>query len=630
MSVLTATNLSKFYGADEIFSGISAEIPPKARVALVGPNGAGKTTLIQLFIGDELPTDGTIHIASSANVAHLPQRPELAGDHTLWEEVMSAFNHLREMESELGELAMQMTESDAAVEKYGKLQEEFERLGGYDYEARVKMVLSGVGFSAEQYQMPLPQLSGGQKTRAMLARLLLQSPQLLILDEPTNHLDIYAVEWLESFLKDYDGAVLSISHDRQFIDNFADTVWELEFGHLEVYRGNYTHYLLQREERRERLQKEYEKQQEFISKEMAYIRKHMGSRWTAQAKGRLKKLETMKKRGKIIEGGPRDRKSMNLNIEAEARSGDKVVMTENLQVGYAEPLFNVPDVVLWRGETAAIIGPNGAGKSTLLKTLIGQLDPLDGESKLGAQVHIGYFAQAHELLNPKSTIIDVIMEAGNMGMAEARQFLGSYMFSGEDVFRRIDTLSGGERGRVALAALALSGANLLLLDEPTNHLDIDSQEILQAVIEDFKGTVLLVSHDRYLIDSLATQIWAITPQHGLEVYEGDYQQYVAYRRQKAEAEATEANGGKRKGAAAVYKEKVRGMNPYQLQQRVDELENQIAELEEQIDNITSQLEAASAAGDSNKVQQLGQAYAQAESDLEVAMDEWSELAEHVE
>ena len=630
MSILKANNISKFYGADEIFSNVSVEISNDARTAVVGPNGAGKTTMIKLFIGDELPTEGSIHIAKGAKLAYLPQRPELVGNHTLWEEAMTAFEHLKAMEAELAELAMKMGDSDDAVTEYGALQSEFEHLGGYDYEIRARMVLSGVGFEPDDYDTPLQQLSGGQKTRAMLVRLLLESPDLLILDEPTNHLDIYAVEWLESFLKDYDGAVLAISHDRRFIDNFASQVWELEWNRVEVYRGNYSHYMQQRDERRERLQKEYEKQQEFISKEMDYIRKHMGSRWTAQAKGRLKRLQTMQKRGKIIDSAPQDRNTMNLKLTADARSGDEVIKTNGLTVGYDAPLFTIDELLLYRGETAAIIGPNGAGKSTLLKTLIGELSALDGESKLGAQVEIGYFAQAHEGLDPRKSIIDVIMEAGNMGIADARNFLGMYLFSGEDVFRDIASLSGGERGRVALAKLALSGANLLLLDEPTNHLDIDAQEILQAVVEGYEGTVLLVSHDRYLIDALATQIWAIRPREGVEIYKGTYSEYVSWRKQKearlAEAQAT--SNGTSKGA--TYATKVRGMTPYQLKQRVVEVEAEIADLEAQMERIMSDIETASANGDANKVQTLGIEYNQTEHALETAMEEWSELAEHVE
>ncbi|MGB1288012.1 MAG: ABC-F family ATP-binding cassette domain-containing protein, partial [Aggregatilineales bacterium] len=328
MSLMTATGLSKFYGADEIFSNIRLDIPPKSRIALVGPNGAGKSTLVNLLIRADTPTEGTIHNAKDLRIAFLPQRPELAGNHTLWDEQLKAFDGLRETEIELADLAMQMADPDthdAALTKYGPMQEEFERLGGYTYETRIKMVLTGVGFTPEEYDIPLTRLSGGQKTRAMLSRLLLEEPDLLVLDEPTNHLDIHAIEWLENFLRGFPGAVLAVSHDRYFIDAFANVIWEMEFKTLDTYRGNYTHYLQQREERRELLQKEYEAQQEFIAKEQAYIRKHMGSRWTAQAKGRLKKLETMKKRGKIIERGPKNRKSMHLGIEAEKRSGDKVL-----------------------------------------------------------------------------------------------------------------------------------------------------------------------------------------------------------------------------------------------------------------------------------------------------------------
>ena len=293
------------------------------------------------------------------------------------------------------------------------------------------MILQGVGFESDDFHRPIPQLSGGQKTRALLARLLLQEPDLLVLDEPTNHLDIQAVEWLEHFLKDFPGGVLVVSHDRYFMDNFASIIWEMEWGQLEVYRGNYSHYVHQRTERHERLLKEYESQQEFIQKEEAYIRKHMGSRWTAQAKGRQKKLETMKKRGKIIAKPRSKRRDMNLRMEAAMRSGDKVIMTEQLAVGYHDdniPLFDVPNITLYRGETAALIGPNGVGKSTFLKTVIRQLEPLDGTVEIGASVEVGYFAQAHERLNPDNNLIDEIALVEPMPISEAAQLSGTLSF----------------------------------------------------------------------------------------------------------------------------------------------------------------------------------------------------------
>jgi len=628
MSLLTGHNLSKLYGADEIFSDISLEIPRDARIALVGPNGAGKTTLIYLLTGQELPTTGDIHRARGLRIGYLPQRPELVGDHSLWEEQLNAFAALRQQEARLHELALQMADPDthdAALEAYGQLQLEFEHAGGYTYETRIKMVLTGVGFDQDDYATPLTHLSGGQKTRALLARLLLESPDLLILDEPTNHLDIAAVEWLENYLKSYEGAVLAVSHDRYFIDNFARTVWEMEFGTMETYRGNYTHYLQQRDERRERLQKEYEAQQEYIAKEMAYVRKHMGSRHTAQAKGKLKKLATLQKRGKIIQRGPRDRKTMKLDMLAANRSGDKVIMTRNLAVGYDEPLFTVPDLTVYRGETVAIIGPNGVGKSTLLKTITHQLQPLAGDVRLGAGVKIGYFAQAHEGLDPRATLYDAIYRLKPMTEVELRSYLGRYLFSGDDVFRTIETLSGGERGRLALAMLSLQGANLLLLDEPTNHLDIDSQEILQDVINAYNGTSLLVSHDRYLIAALATQIWSATPGN-LEVFDGTYDEYVTARNQRSAADSN-GSSGNGSGRPAQYAEKKHGLNPRQLAQRVQELETHIAWLEHQLTSLSNDIEAASAEGDAARVAHLGNDYTRTEAELDAALDEWARLAE---
>ena len=632
MSILTIQNLGKAFGADDIFDSINAEVPQGARVALVGPNGAGKTTLLNIIVGLDAPTAGSVHIAKNTRIGFLPQRPELAGDHSLWDEALRAFDHLREMETQLAELEQAMADPDrheAALAKYGPLQERFELAGGYTYETKLKMVLMGLGFDPqEDFDRSLAILSGGQKTRALLARLLLEEPDLLIMDEPTNHLDIQAVEWLEGYLKSFPGAILAVSHDRYFMDHFAQVVWELDYGTVEVYRGNYSHYVRQREERRERLWKEYEAQQEYIAKEEAFIRKHMGSRLTAQAKGRMKRLETARKRGRIIDRPRHKKRSMYLKMGHTMRSGDKVLMTRSLAVGYPDdgiPLFEVPDITLYRGQVAALIGPNGVGKSTFLKTVIGQLEPLAGSVTIGASVKLGYFAQAHERLNDSNSILDEIIATKHMQVSEARNLLGQYLFTGDDVFRPISTLSGGERGRVALAKLALSGANFLLLDEPTNHLDIDSQEVLQAVLDDFPGTVLLVSHDRYLIDALATQIWAASPGN-LEVFEGTYSAFVGNR--DAEPEVTQkaavSNG---RGKQTRTSAKKHGLNPYELEKRVAELETQIHQLETQLDSLTADIEKASSRGDADRVHALGIAYTRAEDDLEQAMEEWGRLAE---
>ncbi|MBZ0282563.1 MAG: ABC-F family ATP-binding cassette domain-containing protein [Anaerolineae bacterium] len=638
MSLLVATNIAKSFGADDIFEGISIEIPHKSRIALVGPNGAGKTTLLNILIGKETASEGVVTTAKGVRMGHLPQRPELAGNHTVWEEMLNAFTGLRRMEDKLKQLEEALADPaqhDSVLAQYGDLQHRFEHAGGYTYETRIKMVLQGLSFSPDDYSRPLPLLSGGQRTRALLGRLLLDSPDLLVLDEPTNHLDIQAVEWLESFLKDFTGAVLAVSHDRYFMDEFATTIWEMDFGTIETYRGNYSHYTQQRQERYERRQKEYEAQQEFLAKEEEYIRRNIAGQNTRQAKGKLRRLETMKKRGKLL-NRPRDRQTMHLSMGRSMRSGDKVLMTRNLAVGYADadaPLFHAPDITLWRGEVAALIGPNGVGKSTFLKTALEQLPPLSGEVKIGASVKVGYFAQAHELLNPKNSIIDEVTRVKPMLPAEARNYLGKFLFSNDDVFRPIETLSGGERGRVALAKLALSGANLLLLDEPTNHLDIDSQEILQNVLAGFDGTILLVSHDRYLIEALATQIWSATPGK-LEVFEGTYKEFVTAREAAAKSaalEAVPANGSKptaqANGEGAKSAARKHGLNPYQLSKRVSAVEKQIEQLEARMNELTQGIERASTAGDAARVHELGEQYNQAEADLQAAMSEWEGLME---
>ncbi len=637
MSLLVATNLGRFYGADEVFSDISLVISARARIGLVGPNGAGKTSLIDILAGLDQPTSGDVTVAGKIRLGYLPQRPELAGAHSLWEEQLKAFADLRDMEGQLAALEDQLAAPDScdeALERYGSLQAEFERRGGYEYETRVKMVLSGLGFTSDEYAMPLPQLSGGQKTRALLCRLLLEEPDLLVLDEPTNHLDIQAVEWLENYLKSFPGAVLAVSHDRYFLDSFAATIWELEYKRLLTYRGNYSAYLQQRDLQRESLRHEYYWQQQFIEKELEFVRRHMGSRRTAQAKGRLKKLETMRKRGKILESGPRHRRKMFLEMGDHLRSGDQVLMTEDLRIGYEpdNPLMTAPDALVLRGETVALIGPNGVGKSTLLKTLAGDLAPLGGRVTLGAKVKVGYFAQAHEKLNRENSILDEIRATKKMPISAARDYLGRFMFSNEDVFRPIASLSGGERGRVALAKLTLLGANLLLLDEPTNHLDIDSQEVLQAVLEDFTGTILLVSHDRYLVDALATQIWEMTAGK-LTIYDGDYQQFLrdrGGRSREAGAKAKGKGGASRNSGGAKAEnlsDKIRGLNPFEAAKRAAELEAKIDELETDLSEIDRQLHSASLAGDADSVRVLGQAYAKTQAELEVALDEWGEFAD---
>ncbi|MCY3718701.1 MAG: ABC-F family ATP-binding cassette domain-containing protein [Anaerolineaceae bacterium] len=623
MSLLSAAGLACSFAADEIFTDVNVEIARGARIALAGPNGAGKTTLLRALYGLEAAEAGRVRVAGGTRIGYLPQRPELAGAHSL---EMEARRGLRELEGQAARLAaLEAAMEDpqrrkAALAQYGPLQEDFERAGGYTRESRLRMVLRGVGFAERDFARPLTQLSGGEKTRANLARLLLQAPDLLLLDEPTNHLDIEAIAWLENWLRSFVGAVLLVSHDRWFMDQFAQQIWELEGGCLSVYRGNYSHYARQRDERRQRLWLEYEAQQERIAKDEAFIRKHMGSRLTAQARGRQKRLATLEKRGLRRERPPGERRRMGLDMGETQRSGDEVLITRDLALGYPDdglPLLRVPDITLRRGEVAALVGPNGVGKSAFLKTITGQLAPLAGTLRLGAAVQAGYFAQAHENLREDRSILDEILERRPLKVSEARDLLGRYLFSGDDVFRRVDTLSGGERGRLALALLALAGANLLLLDEPSNHLDIDSQDVLQQVLEQFGGTVLLVSHDRWLIDALATQLW-IASAGEIRLYDGSW---TEYRRAQEASASLPVNGG-----AAPPRRRKERPGGGKRKQRALELEARIDELEQRQSRLTAAIEEAGRDGQAERVAELGAQWAEAEAELETALTEWSALA----
>ena len=624
MSLLSAAGLACSFAADEIFVDVNVEIARGARIALVGPNGAGKTTLLRVLYGQEAAEAGRVRVAGGTRIGYLPQRPELAGAHSLETEARRGFRELEGQAVRLAALEAAMEDPQrrkAALAQYGPLQEAFERAGGYTRESRLRMVLRGVGFAERDFARPLTQLSGGEKTRANLARLLLQAPDLLLLDEPTNHLDIEAIAWLENWLRSFAGAVLLVSHDRWFMDEFAQQIWELEGGCLSVYRGNYSHYARQREERRQRLWLEYEAQQERIAKDEAFIRKHMGSRLTAQARGRQKRLATLEKRGLRRERPPGERRRMGLNMGETQRSGDEVLITRDLVLGYPDdglPLLRVPDITLRRGAVAALVGPNGVGKSAFLKTITGQLAPLAGSVRLGAAVQPGYFAQAHENLREERSILDEILERRPLKVSEARDLLGRYLFSGDDVFRPVHTLSGGERGRLALALLALAGANLLLLDEPSNHLDIDSQDVLQQVLEQFGGTVLLVSHDRWLIDALATQLW-IASAGEITLHDGSWREYR--RTQEASASVPE-NGG-----APPPRRRRERPGGKKREERALELEARIDDLEQRQSRLTAAIEEAGRDGQTERVAELGALWAEAEAALETALTEWSALAD---
>ncbi|HRK91700.1 MAG TPA: ABC-F family ATP-binding cassette domain-containing protein, partial [Anaerolineales bacterium] len=479
---------------------------------IVGPNGVGKTTLLRILAGEDESSTGAVIRSRGVRSGYLSQEADFKMEGTLWDACHSVFDDLIRQQKELHRLEELMATDHDVIEQYGKVQEDFERRGGYTYETRIKQVLTGLGFDASDYALSLDHLSGGQRTRAFLARLLLSEPDVLLLDEPTNHLDIRAVEWLEGYLNQWEGAAVIVSHDRYFLDKVSTEILEMLPGAYEMYKGNYKAYLKQREERIARRQEVFESEKEKLNKEMEYIRKNVAGQNVLQAKGKLKRLsrliqaieqigmeaalnqkwsetasevsvttsimsvEEAGRRINALRSPVRTLPNLHLRLGSEKRSGDLVIRTKELSVGFPDKfLFKSPDIELRRQDCAALIGPNGAGKSTFLKTILGQFEPLEGEVVLGSSLHIGYFAQAHEGLDPEKTLlqeIDSVMPSWLPG--QIRDYLGKYLFSGDDVYKKVGMLSGGERGRLALAKLALQDTNLLLLDEPTNHLDIPS------------------------------------------------------------------------------------------------------------------------------------------------------------
>jgi ATP-binding cassette, subfamily F, member 3 len=669
MSLITVSSLSKSFGAEDLFSGVTFSVAKGARLAIVGPNGIGKTTLLRILIGQEEASGGTITHARNLRVGYLSQEADFELEGVLWDVCLEPFTDLIRMSGELEKLESEMSDPltrDQALVRYGSVQHEFERRGGYIYPIRIKQVLTGLGFSESEYHMSLDHLSGGQRTRAHLARLLLSNPDLLLLDEPTNHLDIKAVEWLEGYLTQWEGAAVVVSHDRYFLDHACNALLEMAASGSEYYRGNYTTYLNEREIRWAHRFEIFESEKEKLLKEVDYIKRNISGQNTLQAKGKLKRLtrivqaieqvgldavnmnwsqldvettqspfsvEEAERRVRALRPPQRVTPDLHLHLRTASRSGDLVIRTKDLKVGYhAEDdipekfLFSCPDIELRRLDCAALIGPNGAGKSTFLKTILGSIPPLAGEATLGASLHVGYFAQAHEGLDPGKTVLDEIITASGMLPYQAREYLGKYLFFGDDVYKLVSMLSGGERGRLALAKLALEDTNLLLLDEPTNHLDIPSQEILQAVLDSYQGTILLVSHDRYLVDALATQIWEIDPDESQMVaFNGTYSQMKEEREKEAarlaalQAEQTAKATSNIKRSTSNAKTKEERRRVAQLQ----ELENTIAELEAKLASLGYQLESpfvkpAEAA-------KLGTEYERAQREMDEKLNEWERM-----
>nr|BAL59564.1 ABC transporter permease protein [Candidatus Acetothermum autotrophicum] len=635
MSLIATEELMHRYGADIVFEKVSVRVHRGDRIGVVGLNGSGKSTLLRILAGLQEPTAGRVVRARSVRIGYLAQEPQLESRATLFDEMLTVFEKLREHERELQRIERELARAtpDAnLLRRYDELLEEFRHGGGYEYQSRIHHVLAGVGFTPDDAHKPIAHLSGGQRARAALARLLLQEPDVLLLDEPTNHLDIDALEWLEEYLSHWKGAFLIVSHDRYFLDKLVRKIWELEFGRLYEYPGNYSQYSALRQERLERQWKLYEEQQEFIKKSEEFIRRNIagGDFRAGQAQARQKVLEKLERIPKPIV--PR---KIHLWMDVKRPSGERVLRARDLVIGYSNtPLFRCKNLSLQRGERVALIGPNGSGKSTLLKTLAGELHPLEGTIALGQGVEIAYFRQSQtDLENPDKTVLDVVLENTDQTISEARDFLGQFLFSGDDVFKKIRELSGGERSRLALAMLAQLGGNLLLLDEPTNHLDIDSREVLQHALREYKGTIVLASHDRYLIQAVATHIWEIRDGE-LKVYRGDYEQYRAQRALTVhplpdKEQRDEGPGEKPRRISPGKEQRLRERQRAKLAAREAELMNAVTNVEHEIARIEREMEHASYAGDHQKLRELTALYHQKRHELEVLSEQWAQAAEEL-
>jgi ATP-binding cassette subfamily F protein 3 len=681
MAILTTQSVGHAFGATELFHELTVTVEERDRIGLVGPNGVGKTTLLLILAGLLEPTGGSVERAERLTVGFLREEAlkTFAGrDNTVYEEMLTAFSDLLRREEELATLEAKLAAaySPEVLERYGELQSQYEHAGGYQYQVDIKRVLLGLGFDPAQWDTPLLQLSEGQKTRLLLGRLLLEKPGLLVLDEPTNHLDIAAIEWLESTLRSWDGALILISHDRFFLDRVVNKVWEMlpapgdNPAEVNVFRGNYSAYLRQREEARERANRLYLEEKERLESEAEFILTHIAGGQTDIAKGRLRQLtrdlalieqigivemaEIRRSGRSWIEVGSRAKTlsineaiekirairppfarapRLTINLDTLERSARIVLRAKNALFGFpGRPLFTTGRLKLERGSRVALLGPNGSGKSTMLRTIRGELPLLDGDLELGKDVKVGYFAQTHAQLVRERRVIDELWARRNMNETDARSWLAGYQFRGDDVFKRVSELSGGERGRLALALLALEEANFLLLDEPTNHLDIPSQEVLQDVLESFNGTILLVSHDRYLIDRLAREIWAIEGEQ-LIAYPASYKEYLALRDGLPAAAGAEAADETPTAPVAVasaptpplptgWSREARRLS----ERRRRQLEEELEEIEMQVAQAGEMLEAIRPSGDAGQIAQWEEAYARAREQLEERLAEWELLA----
>lgn len=646
----------KSYGARDILRGASLQVNPGEHVGLVGRNGAGKTTLFRTISGEETPDEGDVVRTRGLKLGLLAQHVHFEEDTTVHEAALAAFGRLQQIEHEMHELEHRMGESpddlDAVLERYSDLQTEFEREGGFEYAAKAEAILQGLGFTREMWTMKTSTLSGGQKNRLGMARLLLAEPDVLLLDEPTNHLDVTAVEWLEEFLAAYASAYVIISHDRYFLDRTCKRIVEVERGKTVSYTGNYSRFVIEREERREAQQRAFDNQQQLIAKTEEFIRKNLAGQKTKQAKSRRTMLQKLDR----VEAVQADSAQGNFQLKGVERTGRDTLKAIDLSVGYPDKtLASGITFTLRRGEALGVIGANGSGKTTLIKTLLNKLPPLAGEMQWGSNTKTGYYAQQLDDLDDRNEIIMELRRVApnTVTTGELRGFLAKFLFVGDDVYKHVADLSGGEKGRLALAKLIYSRVNVLVLDEPTNHLDIPSRESLEEALDAYDGTIITISHDRFFLDRVATQILALDGKGGAQHFDGDYTQYHDWRleagkqtgapevaadkppksephapskqtppkieKQHAARESKHDAEEKRNGVRVVKKNKSNARD----QQKI---EADIAAFESRISDLSNQMAQPETARDASKLQSLNRDYEAANESLRELYAEWEQVA----
>lgn len=646
MILLQVQQVARYFGADTLFENVSLDVSDNSRIALVGRNGVGKSTLLKMIIGNESPDAGQITKKKGLTIGYLAQNTGLESDKTIYAEMLSVFERLQIMEKNLHEMEAKIADPGAdhsssaysqLLNQYDQLLHDFEEQNGYGYEAEVRSVLHGFHFEQEDYDRKISSLSGGQKTRLALAKLLLEQRDLLILDEPTNHLDIDTLTWLEGYVQNYKGALLIVSHDRYFLDRIVNEVYEISHHHSSYYKGNYSAYIDQKAERLRQDWKNYEKQQAEISKLEDFVNKNLvRASTTKRAQSRRKQLEKMER----LERPEGDEKGPHFKFTADSQSGNIVLTVKDAAIGYDGRIISSPiNIDLRKNQVMAIVGPNGIGKSTLLKSVLGQIPFVKGSSEFGTNVKVGYYDQEQHNLHDKKTVLNELWDDHpTTPEKDIRSILGSFLFIGDDVSKVVHNLSGGEKARLLLTKLAMKHDNFLILDEPTNHLDIDSKEVLENAVMDFNGTVLFVSHDRYFINKVATCVLEIAPQ-GSTLYLGDYDYYLEKKAEQEEiatakstAETPIENSPKEVSTGKVnYQQgKERQKQERRLKRSVEEFEQLVEKLDAQKNDLENQMSSPENYNDLEKMGELQAKLQEISKKLAEAEENWEQASMELE